>query len=988
MNDIAAIRDRLRGTSGRTFWRSLDEVVETPEFIEFLQHEFPRQAAGIAAALDRRNFLKLMGASFALAGLGACTKQPEERIVPYVRQPERLVLGEPLYYATAMPLHGFGLGLLAESHEGRPTKVEGNPQHPASLGATDAIAQASVLGLYDPDRSQTVLSAGAIRTWDAFVTALRPALEAQAAKRGAGLRVLTETVTSPTLARQLRALQDALPLATWVQYDADGRDNVRDGARRAFGDVLEPQYRLGEAAVVVTLDADLFGRGPARLRLARDFARARRIESPQAEPLRLYAFECTPTTAGAVANHRVPVRASDIEALARRLAAAVGVATPAPSTGSAPPVLEAAARDLQAHRGRSLVVAGDDQPPQVHALAHAMNVALGNVGRTVVYTKSAEASPTLQLPALAALADDMRAGRVDLLLILGGNPVVTAPADLDFRGALEHVGLRAHLSLYDDETSVLCHWHLPEAHYLESWGDVRAFDGTATLLQPLIAPLYGGKTATEVLAAAIQSPERTAHDVLRTTWRAAAASDAAFEPFWQRTLHDGVVADSTYPPVPVSLRRDWDAVTAPREDDAGIEVVVRLDPYLVDGRFANNGWLQELPRPITKLVWDNAALVAPPTAERLGLANGDVVDLVHGDRTVRTPVWIAPGHAPESFTVHLGSGRTRAGRVAAGAGVDVAPLRTVAAPAIVRGVTVRTTGQQMALATTQDHHSMEGRPIVRTATLEHFREHPDFAAHMEHVPSRETTLYPNHDYSKGHAWGMTIDVGACIGCNACVAACVSENNISIVGKTEVLRGHEMHWIRVDRYYTGELDAPETVHQPVPCMQCENAPCEVVCPVNATNHSSEGLNDMVYNRCVGTRYCSNNCPYKVRRFNYFLYSNWTDETVKMAMNPDVTVRSRGVMEKCTYCVQRIEYVRGHAEAEGRTIRDGEIVTACQQVCPTEAIVFGDVNDPDSQVAQRKRDPRNYALLGELNTRPRTTYLAQVRNPNAALEKKHG
>ena len=988
MNDIATIRERLRGTSGRTFWRSLDEVIETPEFVEFLRHEFPRQAAGIVAALDRRNFLKLMGASFAMAGLGACTKQPEERIVPYVRQPERLVLGEPLYYATAMPLHGFGLGLLAESHEGRPTKVEGNPQHPASLGATDAIAQASVLGLYDPDRSQTVLSAGAIRTWDAFLAALRPALQAQEATRGAGLRVLTDTVTSPTLARQLRALQERLPLAKWVAYDADGRDNVRDGTRRAFGAVVEPQYRLGEAAVVVTLDADLFGRGPARLRIARDFARARRIESPRAEPLRLYAFECTPTTTGAVADHRVPVRASDIEPLARRLAGAVGVAASAPSTGSVPPALEAAARDLQAHRGRSLVIAGDDQPPGVHALAHAMNVALGNAGHTVVYTPSPEASPALQLPALAELIDDMRAGRVDLLLILGANPVLTAPADLDFRGALEHVGLRAHLGLYDDETSVLCHWHVPEAHYLESWGDVRAFDGTATLLQPLIAPLYGGKTASEILAAALQSPERNAHDVLRATWRAVAGSDTAFEPFWQRALHDGVVADSTYAPVPVALRRDWDTPSAPHTDDAGVEVVIRLDPYLVDGRFANNGWLQELPRPITKLVWDNAALVAPATAERLGLSNGDVVDLAHGERTVRTPVWIVPGHAPESFTLHLGSGRTRAGRIAAGAGVDVSALRTAAAPAIVRGVTVRATGQQMALATTQDHHSMEGRPIVRTATLAHFREHPDFAAHMEHEPSRETTLFPNHDYSKGHAWGMTIDVGACIGCNACVAACVAENNISIVGKSEVLRGHEMHWIRVDRYYTGELDAPETVHQPVPCMQCENAPCEVVCPVNATNHSSEGLNDMVYNRCVGTRYCSNNCPYKVRRFNYFLYSNWTDETVKMAMNPDVTVRSRGVMEKCTYCVQRIEYVRGHAEAEGRTIRDGEIVTACQQVCPAEAIVFGDINDPESQVAQRKRDPRNYALLGELNTRPRTTYLAQVRNPNAALAKRPG
>ena len=984
MTDLDHIRERLRGTTGRRFWRSLDELVETPEFVEFLQHEFPRQAAGIVAALDRRHFLKLMGASFALAGLGACTKQPEERIVPYVEQPARLVLGEPLYYATAMPLHGFGVGLLAESHEGRPTKVEGNPEHPASLGATDAIAQASVLGLYDPDRSQTIVSAGAIRTWDAFLAAVRPALAAQESKGGAGLRILTETVTSPTLARQLGALSKKYPQARWIQYDADGRDSVRAGSRQAFGEIVETQYRLAEAAVVLTLDADLFGRGPGRLRYARDFARARLLDDPRREPLRLHAVESTPTTTGAVADHRLAMRASDVEVFARRVASAVGVRDVARDTVEDAEAA-AVARDLLEHRGRSLVVAGEDQAAAVHAIAHAMNALLGNVGRTVVYTEAVEAVPQLQVAALRGLADDMRAGKVDVLLVLGGNPVFTAPSDLDFVRALEHVRLCVHLGLYEDETALHCHWHLPEAHYLESWGDVRAYDGTATLIQPLIAPLYGGKTATEVLAALLESAERSAYDVLRATWRATVRDGSDFEVFWQKALHDGVVPKTAAAPKTVTVRAGWDTVPAAAQDAGGLEVVIRPDPYLVDGRFANNGWLQELPRPLTKLVWDNAALVAPATAERLRLESGDVVELAQGDRKVRTPVWIVPGHAAESITLHLGWGRTRAGRVATGVGVDVSPLRTSEQPAIVRGVSLRTMGDRYVLATTQDHHSMEGRPIVRTATLEEFRQHPEFAQHMEHVPAADESLYPPHPYT-GYAWGMTIDVGACIGCNACVAACVAENNISIVGKAEVLRGHEMHWIRVDRYYTGSLDDPETVHQPVPCMQCENAPCEVVCPVNATNHSSEGLNDMVYNRCVGTRYCSNNCPYKVRRFNYFLYSNWTDETVKMAMNPDVTVRSRGVMEKCTYCVQRIEYVRGHAEAEGRAIRDGEIVTACQQVCPTEAIVFGDVNDPQSRVAKLKRDPRNYALLGELNTRPRTTYLAQVRNPDPRLREK--
>jgi molybdopterin-containing oxidoreductase family iron-sulfur binding subunit len=988
MSDLAAIRARLAAAQGRTFWRSLDEVVETPEFVEFMQHEFPRQAEGLIAALDRRAFVKLMGASFALAGLNACTKQPEERIVPYVRQPEQLVLGEPLYYATAMPLHGFGIGLLAESHEGRPTKIEGNPEHPASLGATDALTQASVLGLYDPDRSQTIVSAGEIRTWDAFLAAMRPALAAQDPKRGAGLRILTETVTSPTLARQMRELLDRFPDARWIQYDADGRDNVRAGAQAAFGEIVEPRYRLSYAKVVLTLDADLFGRGPARLRLARDLARARRLGDPATEPLRLYAIEATPTTTGAIADHRIPVAASRVGAVAAQIAARLGVPVPGQPDDATDPAFVRIAEDLAGRRGSSLVVAGEDQPAAVHALAHAMNAALRNVGRTVVYTPPVEAAPQLQLPALRQLVDDMRAGHVDLLLVLGANPVLTAPADLDFAGALDHVALRANLGLYEHDTALRCHWHVPEAHYLESWGDVRAFDGTATLIQPLIAPLYGGKTATEVVAALLESPERRAYDVLRATWRAtwraSARDDADFDGFWQKALHDGVVVGTAVVPKTVTLRPGPEPLPP---GGTGLEVVVRPDPYLADGRFANNGWLQELPRPITKLVWDNAALVAPATAEELRVRNGDVVEIAHGARTVRIPAWIVPGHARDSITLHLGSGRVHAGRVATGAGFDVSALRTSDAPAIVTGVRVTKTGDTHPLATTQDHHTMEGRPIVRTATLEHWRAHPDFAQHETHVPAREETLYPPVEY-RGYAWGMAIDVGACIGCNACVAACVAENNISLVGKEQVLRGREMHWLRVDRYYVGDLDAPETVHQPLPCMHCENAPCEVVCPVNATVHSSEGLNDMVYNRCVGTRYCSNNCPYKVRRFNYYLYANWTDETVKMVRNPDVTVRSRGVMEKCTYCVQRIEYARGKAESEGRKIRDGEIVTACQQACPTEAIVFGDTNDPQSRVAKLKNDPRNYALLSELGTRPRTTYLAQVRNPNPALEKPPG
>jgi molybdopterin-containing oxidoreductase family iron-sulfur binding subunit len=574
----------------------------------------------------------------------------------------------------------------------------------------------------------------------------------------------------------------------------------------------------------------------------------------------------------------------------------------------------------------------------------------------------------------------MGQGKVDLLVILGGNPVFTAPADLRFADALAKVGLRVHSGLYDDETSVQCHWHVPEAHYLESWSDARAFDGTTSLVQPLIAPLYGGHTAHEVIAVLSDRPDRSSYDIVREYWQQERPG-GDFEMFWRRALHDGLMSATAVPARRVALRAEWDAPSTPTAD-ADLEVVFRPDPHIFDGRFANNGWLQELPKPITKLTWENAALISPAVAEELGLANGDVVKLEYHDHSLRAPVWVVPGQAPGSVTVHLGYGRRRGGSLADGVGFDAYRLRTADALHFASGLRLRPTGERRTLACTQDHHSMEGRPLVRTAALEEYLSHPDFAHEMEEQPARDLTLYPEHSYP-GYAWGMVIDLGACIGCNACTAACQSENNIPVVGKDQVARGREMHWIRVDRYFGGDLDAPEMFHQPVPCMHCENAPCEVVCPVNATVHSSEGLNDMVYNRCVGTRYCSNNCPYKVRRFNFYLYSDWSTETFKMARNPDVSVRSRGVMEKCTYCVQRIEYSRAKAIDESRTVRDGEIVTACQQVCPTEAIVFGDQNDPESRVAKLKADARNYALLGGLNTRPRTTYLAQVRNPNPEL-----
>jgi MoCo/4Fe-4S cofactor protein with predicted Tat translocation signal len=1032
-------------TNSREWWRALEERTGDPSFQEFLQREFPSQVEAIIDPVQRRTFLKLMGASLALAGFTACTRQPPEHIVPYVRQPEELIPGRPLFYATAMPLGGVATGLLVESHEGRPTKIEGNPLHPGSLGASDIFAQAAVLGLYDPDRSQTLTNVGEIRPWSAFLGALRAALTAQGPLKGAGVRILTESIASPSLAAQIRDVLAHYPSAKWHQWDPASRGNARQGAKLAFGDYVETQYLIDRADVILSLDADFLAAGPASLRYAREFA-ARRKPADAARMNRLYAIESMPSSTGARADHRLPLRPSQSEAAARRLAAAIGVAGMARASGApagatqtggmqggaqsggtrtggaqdlspaTQKFLDAVANDLQAHRGASLVIAGDAQPPIVHALAHAMNHALGNAGKTVVYTDPVEAEPVDQLASLRDLVADMNAGAVDLLVMLGGNPVYTAPPDLAFGAALGKVPLRAHLSLYDDETSAMCQWQIPETHFLEGWSDGRGFDGTVSIQQPLIAPLYGSKSAHEVLAAMGDHPERTAYDIVREYWAAAntrtpdaqrgvrppenapvqPAVSPEFEAAWRRWVHDGVVPGTAYAPKSVSLRSDVGApAMPPASGDAGLDISFRHDPSVLDGRFANNGWLQELPKPVTRLTWDNAVLVSPATAAQLkgagkaafqggehGQIISDVVELRYRGKSLRGALFTVVGHADDCATVHLGYGRTRAGHVGTGTGFDANALRTADAMDFGRGLEIRPTGDTYPLACTQFHHLMEGRGQVRAVTREEFIRNPASVTEGDETPPKMLTLYPDFKY-EGYKWGMSIDINACIGCNACVVGCQSENNIPVVGKEQVMAGREMHWIRVDTYYRGPADNPETYFQPIPCMQCENAPCEVVCPVGATVHSDEGLNDMVYNRCVGTRYCSNNCPYKVRRFNFLLYQDWNTPSLKLARNPDVTIRSRGVMEKCTYCVQRINERKIDAEKQDRRVEDGEIKTACQQACPAEAIVFGDLNDPKSRVAQLQKEVRNYALLGELNTRPRTTYLAAVRNVNPEL-----
>jgi molybdopterin-containing oxidoreductase family iron-sulfur binding subunit len=1012
--DLSGIRTRMRGANGKTYWRSLEALADTPEFHEYLHREFPENATEWIDPVGRRSFLKLMSASLALAGVStACTVQPEELIVPYVRQPEEEIPGRPLFFATAMTLGGVATGLLVESHEGRPTKIEGNPDHPASLGATDLYAQASILTLYDPDRSQSILQFGEIRPWTAFITAIRAGLSAQAATKGAGLRILTETVVSPTLAAQMQQVLVAHPAAKWIQWEpVPVSDNLRAGARLALGQLLHPVYDFSRADVVVSLDADfLSSEGAANLRYARQFASRRRLDSDPDRLNRLYVAEPTPSVTGMSADHRLPLKASAVDGLARAIAARIGVGVTGAAPAGADAYVDAIAQDLTAHRGASIVLAGEAQPPAVHALAHAMNQALGNVGTTVTYLLPPEVVPSDQHAALRELVSDINAGRVQMLIIVGeSNPVQTAPADLAFADAMSKVQTRFHSGLFFDETATLCQWHVPGAHYLEAWSDARTLDGTVSIVQPLIEPMYGAKSSHEIVQTLLDRPERSGYDLVREHWmsqpqgaavmaaaRAAATppplpltpdqlASAAFEKAWRRWLHDGFIAGTAFTAVapPATPPSAIPAAAAPID---GIEVNFRRDPTIYDGRFANNGWLQELPKPVTKLTWDNAALIAPATAERLDLGNGDLVEVTHDGRRLRIPVWINPGHAADALTIHVGYGRTRAGRVGNAAGFSAYVLRGSASPWF-GAATVTPLDDTYRLVSTQDHWTIEGRNVVRSAALDEYKAQPAFAREMEHLKlQRPISLYPPREYT-GTQWGMAIDLNTCTGCGTCVVACQAENNIPVVGKEQVGRNREMHWLRVDRYYEGSLDNPATFAQPMPCQQCENAPCEMVCPVAATVHSDEGLNDMVYNRCVGTRYCSNNCPWKVRRFNFLLYQDWNTQTIKLQRNPDVTVRSRGVMEKCTYCVQRINSARIQAKREDREIRDGEVLTACQAACPTSAIVFGNINDPSSAVARLKASPRNYATLEELNTRPRTTYLAAVRNPHPSLPNQAG
>jgi molybdopterin-containing oxidoreductase family iron-sulfur binding subunit len=1001
----------------RAYWRSLAQIEDRPEFRTALEREFPEGASELPEGITRREMMTLVGASLSLAGLAGC-RRPVEEIVPYVTAPEEVVPGIPRYYATTMPFGRSAYGLIVESHEGRPTKVEGNPSHPSTLGASSSRVQASVLGLYDPDRSQSVMQQGTRKSWADFITAWGQFSEAHAADGGAGLAVLSESFGSPTLARLASELRVRYPKLQWATYDAVSDESRLAGLRQATGRDVDLVLRLDRASVILCLDADPLLTDPEMIRHARGFAAGRQAGVSGGAMNRLYAVEGVYSLTGAMADHRLRLESRNIAAFVAALAARLGApGAESPATGiSGVDVrwIDALAKDLLANRGNGLILAGDRQPAAVHAAVCALNTHLGNTGTTVTYYETKDAARP-SASSLTTLVSAMQAGAVKTLVVLGGNPVFNAPADLDFASAMAKVSQSIALGHTVDETSIKATWHVPLAHYLESWGDARAVGGTLSVVQPLILPLFGGKTLVEVLGLMVGGKERPGYEIVRETWRPI-LGEAEFDQKWNRVLHDGFLSGSELPDVVPNLtaqaladlgRSIGGGAGSPGSGGAdALEVVFLASPSLHDGRFANDGWLQELPDPLTKLTWDNPALVSPKTAESLGLANEDWVRVDYAGRSLELPVWLLPGMADSVVALTLGYGRSHAGRIGSGVGFDAFTLRTSKAPGFDRGLRLTKLARKYPLSETQNHGSMEGRPIVRESTLAELRANAAAqpqaeGAHAEdaHAPKgggasalgvfaedpQLFSLWKEHTYDQGLQWGMTIDLNACIGCNACMTACQSENNVPVVGKVQVAKQREMHWLRVDRYFSGDPSgSTEVVFQPVPCMHCEDAPCEQVCPVAATVHDGEGLNVMVYNRCIGTRYCSNNCPYKVRRFNFFNYTKDTPDILKLAMNPDVTVRARGVMEKCTYCTQRINRAKIDAKLAGRELRDGDVKTACQQACPASAIEFGNLRDTSSRVAKTKADSRNYALLAELNTKPRTTYLAKVRNPNPDLE----
>ena len=926
--------------------------------------------------IDRRAALQFLGGGLALS-LTSCGK-PFEEIVPYVDMPERLVAGEPLRFATTLSLAGYGRGVLVTSIDGRPIKIEGNPRHPASLGATDVFAEAAIMSLYDPDRSKAPRNNNDIATWDAFSGALRAQMEKQEERHGAGLRIVSGRITSPTLLRQIEDLAKQYPQARRVQYEPVSDDAVLAGATLAYGKPLMACPRIGDAAVVLTLDADLLGASPQQIANANAFSKRRKAD---AQPfLRLYSVEPDLSLTGANADHRLALQPQLVRNVALEIAATLrGEQAQSELPPHAVRFARAVAADLVANKGKALVAVGGRQPAELHALVHWINAQLQ---APVDLIEPVDFVSELGTDTLNVFASDLKNGRVETLIIIGANPAYDTPGTLGIAERIAKVPFSAHLGLHDDESAAHCQWHLPLSHPLESWSDLRSQDGTASIVQPLIRPLYDSRGVHDMLGLIVGQISSSAYELVRQTWRNKASAQG-FETWWRRTLHDGVIANSTAQVVLTAAAKLPDL--APGKPAQGMSLVLGPDPAVWDGSFANNPWLQECPRPFSKDVWGNSVELSTADAARLGVRNGDVVQIAHGGRSVRGPVRIQDLQVDGVIAVALGYGRSRAGAIGSGIGFDVYALREPDMPWFLEDVTVTKTGTRNPIPSTQEQFRLEGEakdlyPILTLTELAQGKQPPD------HNYQNKPTLLPPVTYDS-YAWAMVIDTSACIGCNACVVACQAENNVPVVGPEQVLLGRDMHWLRIDSYV---VEADRSLgFQPVPCMHCEQAPCEPVCPVAASVHDGEGLNVQVYNRCIGTRFCQANCPYKVRRFNWFGYADGQEyadlgqDSVKASHNPDVTVRARGVMEKCTYCVQRISRARRAAEKEDRPIGDGDVITACQAACPTRAIHFGDRNNKASQVNTLRGAPNHYALLGHLGTRPRTTYLARLRNLNPVL-----
>ncbi len=1006
------------------YWKSLGELARNDEYEKFVEREFPENATELNDKVSRRSFLRVMGASIALAGFAAC-RRPVQKILPYSDQPEDITEGKPMFYASAMPFQGTLAGIIVENNEGRPTKIEGNELHPASDGNTSIFGQAELLQMFDPDRSRYVRKDGERSSVSAFAEFCGEHFS----NTDQNIAFVSEANSSPTYNRLKEQVMSRFSSAQWITYEPFGEDNALEGTNMAFGQRLRAFNRFDEANVIVSFDDDFLNPAADKnsLQNTKLFTDGRDVTSPEDGMSRFYAIESTFTLTGSNADNRLRVKSSEIEHFVYALAAELANSVSGLSAFSGVqnkfsdhewiPVL---AEELLENRGDAVLSVGRDHSAELHATVAAMNAALGNAGETVTYLEVPYIDDQNNQDAFVGLVDDLNSGDIDTVVLVGTNPAFTAPNDLDFEDALSNAAQVIDLSHYYDETSKLADWHINRAHFLEAWGDGYSYTGTRSIIQPQIEPLYSGISEIEFMDIILNGEQAKGYDLVRETWRSYYSSN--FQNRWEEVLHDGLAAKSTFSTVSVSISGQFNSRARNFVSDTvsveGMELVIRPDSTVFDGRYANNGWLQELPKPMTKITWDNVALMSKKTADELGVEQAglgksevEMISITVDGTTVEMPAWVQPGHADDSITVTVGYGREGIGRVANKTGFDTYPLRTTENMLFISDISVEKTDNFYEIACTQDHQSMEGRSLLRHATLQEYRDNPDFSTYASAYDAEMPGLaYAEEQGHDGPAsifdaitkedypddepqWGMAIDLNACTGCGVCTIACTAENNIPVVGKREVSRGREMHWIRNDRYYDGNVNNPKALHQPVPCMQCELAPCEQVCPVAATTHSDDGINQMTYNRCIGTRYCANNCPYKVRRFNFFNYAEefLTDgddpEIIQMAMNPEVTIRFRGVMEKCTYCTQRVNRakIERDIETDGETMKpeDGAVETACQQACPADAIYFGDLTDPDSKIVQTKKNNRNYLLLEELNTRPRTSYLSKISNPNPKL-----